>query len=260
MAVFRVNKTSDYTTISNYHFKDKNLSLKAKGLLSQMLSLPNDWDYSIKGLASINKENETAIKNALDELKQCGYLVVTKVAPKEGNNRISYVYDVFEQPQEVGSQGVGFLGVESLGVEVLGIEVQGLENHVQLNTNNKILNNKILNDKNTNDKRKKFIPPTLEEVEQYVTDNKLTVNAKDFIDYFEATGWVDAKGQKVISWKGKIRTWQRFQPQLNDKPKRGATFADLYEKEFGDDKEGNNANNDFDANIVPEVLCEYDIE
>lgn len=59
-------------------------------------------------------------------------------------------------------------------------------------------------------KKKKFIPPTLEEVETYVKDNELNVNAKDFVDYFEATNWVDAKGQKVISWKGKIRTWNSF--------------------------------------------------
>ena len=61
MSVIRINKNKDYVTMSNYHFKEKEMSLKAKGLLSEMLSLPDDWDYSIEGLVSINKENETAI-------------------------------------------------------------------------------------------------------------------------------------------------------------------------------------------------------
>lgn len=99
MSVIRVNKNSDYTVMSNYHFKDKRLSLKAKGLLSQMLSLPDTWDYTIAGLAYINKEGELAIKSALDELKENGYLLVTKLMPKDTESgRIEYVYDIFEIP------------------------------------------------------------------------------------------------------------------------------------------------------------------
>ena len=66
MAVIRVNKTKNYTIMSNYHFYEKEMSLKAKGLLSLMLSLPDEWDYSINGLVSICKENETSIKSTLD--------------------------------------------------------------------------------------------------------------------------------------------------------------------------------------------------
>ena len=139
MTVFRVNKDENYTTISNYHIKDKRISLKAKGLLTQMLSLPENWDYSIKGLIAINKENEIAIKSALNELKDYRYLIITKKLPDETESgRIEYVYDVYEKPkQEVQKQGVDFLGVEFLGVE----------NQVQLNTNNKNTNNKINNNK-----------------------------------------------------------------------------------------------------------------
>ena len=135
MAVFRVNKNSNYTVMSNHHFKDKNLSLKAKGLLSQMLSLPPDWDYTIAGLCAINKENETAIKSALEELKENGYLKVSKLLPNQTESgRIEYVYDIFEQPQ-------------NLGIEKQGIENLGLENQVQLNTNK--LSTKELNTDNT---------------------------------------------------------------------------------------------------------------
>ena len=62
MAVFRVERNKGYTVMSNYHLRDRNLSLKSKGLLSQMLSLPEDWDYTLKGLSSINKESIDAIR------------------------------------------------------------------------------------------------------------------------------------------------------------------------------------------------------
>ena len=71
-SVCRVNKNANYTVMSNYHLRSTNLSLKAIGLLSKVLSLPENWDYSIAGLTSICKEKETAIKAALDELKEWG--------------------------------------------------------------------------------------------------------------------------------------------------------------------------------------------
>ena len=76
MAVFKINKTTNYTVMSNHHLRNKELSLKAKGLLSIMLSLPQEWDYSIAGLCSIVKENESAVKSALAELKQFGITVI----------------------------------------------------------------------------------------------------------------------------------------------------------------------------------------
>lgn len=125
--IFRVEKNKNYTVMSNYHFKDKRLSLKAKGLLSMMLSLPDDWDYSIAGLVAICKENETAIKTALKELKQCGYLKVVKHTPSETDTgRFEYEYIVYENPEQE---------VEKQGVENLPVETQGVEKQGQLNTN-----------------------------------------------------------------------------------------------------------------------------
>lgn len=82
-SVCRVHKNANYTVMSNYHLQSRNLSLKAIGLLSKVFSLPDDWDYSIAGLTCICKENETAIKSALNELKEWGYLTVTKLMPSE---------------------------------------------------------------------------------------------------------------------------------------------------------------------------------
>ena len=125
--------------MSNYHLKEKDMSLKSKGLLSLMLSLPPDWDYSINGLISICKENETSIKSSLDELKKFGYLEVIKLMPNETETgRIEYVYNIYEIPK----QGVEKQGVEKQGVDFLGVEFLDLENQGQLNIEDKILNNK----------------------------------------------------------------------------------------------------------------------
>lgn len=98
MAVFRVGRTKDYITMSNRHFKNKNLSLKAKGLLSQMLSLPEEWDFTLKGLAHINKENIDAIRTAIWELEKEGYVVRRQV--RKANGKMGETeYLIFEIPQ-----------------------------------------------------------------------------------------------------------------------------------------------------------------
>lgn len=79
MAVFRVEKTRDYTVMSNYHLRDKNLTLKAKGLLSWMLSNTDGWDYSVAGIVEVMKENRDAINSALTELEDYGYLTRRKI-------------------------------------------------------------------------------------------------------------------------------------------------------------------------------------
>jgi len=73
MAVFRVERNSGYTVMSNHHLRNKELTLKAKGLLSQMLSLPEDWDYTLAGLSHINRESIDAIRTAVWELEKAGY-------------------------------------------------------------------------------------------------------------------------------------------------------------------------------------------
>ncbi|BBM40503.1 hypothetical protein JCM16776_0723 [Leptotrichia shahii] len=159
MATFRVNKTSDYTVISNYHLREKGMSLKAKGLLTLMLSLPENWDYSISGLASICAENETAIKTGLNELKKFGYLRISKIFPnkKRGNKKIEYVYEIFEKPldkrqkeQTTEEQTLESQVVENQGVENLPLESQAVENQGQLNT--KELNTNKLNTNKLNTK------------------------------------------------------------------------------------------------------------
>lgn len=173
MAYFRVNKNRDYTVMSNHHLRDKNLSLKAVGLLSKMLSLPDDWDYSVKGLVAICKDKESAVKSALTELKNQGYVVVTKLMPGvTDSGRIEYIYDIYESPQKQGAkkQGAKKQGVEKQGVEFLDLEILATENQPQLNTNR--LNTKELNTERASTQEKAVEPNVvnIEDQQKQTTD------------------------------------------------------------------------------------------
>lgn len=184
MATFRVNKTSDYTVISNYHLKEKGMSLKAKGLLTLMLSLPENWDYSISGLASICAENETAIKTGLNELKKFGYLRISKIFPnkKRGNKKIEYVYEIFEKPlkedkrqkeQKTEEQTLESQGVENQGVENLPLESQAVENQGQLST--KELNTNKLNTKEVSTKEYTYVKNEFSRVCEEIKNNWIKI-------------------------------------------------------------------------------------
>ena len=98
MAVYRVNKSRNYTVMSNFHLRDKNLSLKAVGLLSKMLSFNDGWKFSTRGLSAICKEGPDAILSALKELEKYGYLVRHRQRDNKGRMG-SMVFEIYEEPQ-----------------------------------------------------------------------------------------------------------------------------------------------------------------
>ena len=140
IAVIRVIKNKNYTVMSNTHLKDKRLSLKAIGLLSVVLGLPEDWHYTVNGLVGIVKDGKDSVGSAIKELKKNGYLRVEKIYPNENSNRIQYQYTFFENPQEVDFQGV----------ENQVVETQVLENPYTYKYTNKPNTNKL----NTNTQSK----------------------------------------------------------------------------------------------------------
>ena len=103
MAVFRVEKTRDYTVMANHHLKDRRLSLKAKGLLSVMLSLPEEWDYTLKGLAYISREGVDAIRESIRELEQTGYIVRTRKRNEQGHLK-GMEYVIYERSRPMDHQ------------------------------------------------------------------------------------------------------------------------------------------------------------
>ena len=151
MATFRVKKTENYTVMSNHHLRNKELSLKAKGLLSQMLSLPEDWDYTLEGLSKINKEKVDAIRTAVIELEKQGY--VKRHQTRDENGRMSSnEYIIYETPQEKPPSLENPTAVKPPSEKPLLenpttvnpiSEISASENPTQLNTN--ILNKKELN-------------------------------------------------------------------------------------------------------------------
>lgn len=131
--------------MSNTHLKDKRLSLKAIGLLSIVLGLPEDWHYTVNGLVGIVKDGKDSVESAIKELKKNGYLRVEKIYPNENSNRIQYQYTFFENPQEVD-----FQLLENQGIEKQSVETQVLENPYTYKDTNKPITNKL----NTNKQSK----------------------------------------------------------------------------------------------------------
>lgn len=132
MAVVRVEHTENYSIISNVGLREKGLSLRAKGLLCVMLSLPKDWDYSLFGLSVLCGESEGKIKTTLNELKQFGYVEVKKLMPNETESgRIEYEYIVYEMPKQESKKQA----LENQGVVFQAVENERLPNNNIYNTN-----------------------------------------------------------------------------------------------------------------------------
>lgn len=151
MAVFRIEKTRDYTVMSNHHLRNTSLSLKAKGLLSLMLSLPEEWDYTTKGLASICKDGVDSICSTIKELEYHGYIIRERVRNSKGQ-LTTIEYTILEQPkivlpeQEKPKRENPVLDKPALEKPIQ--EKPILENPAQLNTNisnTKELNKDVLN-------------------------------------------------------------------------------------------------------------------
>jgi len=147
MSVFRIEKTQNYTVMSNHHLRNAALSLKAKGLLSQMLSLPDTWDYTLSGLAHINREKVDAIREAVRELENAGYITRSRLRDEKGHLR-GTEYVIHEQPQENQAAETTENAALSpaLDYPTLGnptLENPTLENPTQLNID--VRNKEVLN-------------------------------------------------------------------------------------------------------------------
>ena len=129
MAVFRVERNTGYTVMSNHHLRNKELTLKAKGLLSQMLSLPEDWDYTLAGLSHINRVKIDAIREAVKELEKAGYIVRSRERDEKGRLR-GADYIIYEQPQP---PTLDLPTLENPTLDNPTLEKPTLENPTQLN-------------------------------------------------------------------------------------------------------------------------------
>ena len=137
MSVFKIEKNKNYTIMSNYHLRDKNLSYKAKGLLSFMLSLPEDWDYSVNGLVSLSKENIKAVRTGLKELEDNHYLIRERINLENG--KFDYNYFIYEIPHfEEHKHDENNPDMENPYLDSPSVESTTQINTNKINTNKKI--------------------------------------------------------------------------------------------------------------------------
>ena len=206
MSVFRINKTANYTVMSNHHFKEKGMSLKAKGLLSLMLSLPDDWDYSISGLATLSKDGKDSIMSALAELEKFGYLSRARITNEKGQFA-GVEYNIYEIPQEKKPN------TDKPNSATEELENPNTENAVQLNTN---LTNSLYNELymilSTNDAE------LLELYKQYIKareDMKAPLNAtslEKLITRAKRLSNDNIRVEKVLLETAIINNWKNVYP------------------------------------------------
>lgn len=197
MAIFRTHKLKNFTTISNYLIKDENLSLKDKGMMVVLLSLPETWEYSVLGLTAICKESKNTINDILNNLEKNEYLERKRIY--ENGKIKNWEYNIYELPKTLYLKE-NQLHPKKQDIENLDIEILDIENSTQLNTK----------ELNTKKSKKDFISPTLDEVKDYclnVRHNK--VDYQKFYDYYSTGEWKDSKGNKIKNWKQKIITWEK---------------------------------------------------
>ena len=192
---FKQEKLTDFTVIRNSIFKDKTLSIKAKGMACQLLSLPPTWEYSVRGLVGISNDGEASVRSALTELEEHGYLRREQNREEGKFGKSKYVI-------------TDMLKSEKPFVENPLADNPSAENHAQYNT-------KELNTKESNTKRYVFIKPAIEDIEDYINEKGYRVDAHKFYDYYESNGWKVGKNP-MKDWKAAIRNWARND---YDKPK-----------------------------------------
>lgn len=192
MSVFRIEKTNNYTVMSNYHLKDINLSYKAKELLSFMLSLPDDWDYSVKALVKVSKESIKAIRSTLKELEDMGYLTRTRI--QLNNGRFDYEYAIYEKPytQKGNTENGDTLKDTQINTKEINIKEQDkIDKAINIITKELIKNKKLIKILTNNNKSLTLKNSTLnekleskeDEIEELKEEN---FNLKYKLNYFES--------------------------------------------------------------------------
>ncbi len=233
MPILRIKKEKDYTVISNSVFYDSDLSLKAKGMLCQMLSFKDSWSFSIEGLTTRCKDGKASVMSALNELEEAGYFRREQLKENGRFKGVEYVVSEVKMS-------------DSPHAEIRNTENQHAENHAQLNTkesNTKELNTKDIYSDRAPKKKKRgdlhsnpSLRPTLEEVESYVREKNLNVDARFFYEFFSAGEWKDSLGHPVKNWKQKLITWSnqndRGSRVENTRVRRKSKSAE--QKDYGD--------------------------
>lgn len=204
MNIIRRKKNPNYTTVSNVFLRDKELSLKSKGVMAIVMSLPNDWDFSISGLVGIVQEGESAIRSAIKELIDLGYC--KKEIERDKGTFSKWVY-TFSEEKEFSPF------VENPQVENPQVENQGQLNKEVINStlpkDSKSTKEKDKKRLSVDNQKKKFIKPTIEQIQAYIDEKKLHFDAERFFYHYESKGWMVGKNH-MKDWKAACHTWENM--------------------------------------------------
>lgn len=207
MAVLRNPNRGKFTVIDNYALQDESLSLKARGLLVTMLSLPDNWQFSENGLCAIfQKDGQASIRSGLKELEEGGYL--TRKRTRDGFGRVSNVeWTICDYPH-----------LENPSVVNPNLDFRPQLNTKQSNTEIiKELNNRppVSPERGTTapEKRKRFVPPSVDDVRAYCAERGNHVDPQRFVDFYTANGWTQGRGKPIKDWRAAVRTWESREAQ-----------------------------------------------
>ena len=227
LTTIKVEKNQNYTIMSNWHLRDKELSLKAKGLMSYMLSLPPEWDFSVVGFASCLAESKNTISKILNELIDKGYM--ERKQERQGKLFSGYSYILHELSCRKNWDTKNWCP----------------KNEAQINT--KEINTKEINigGKAPRGTKKDFVPPTLEDIRAYITEKVeagkteyKNVDVNTFFDYYNEADWHMSNGRKIKSWKQCLVTWaSREWNKKQEQPKKEEVKRPIYADEIFTEEE-----------------------
>lgn len=228
MGKFTVHKTSNFTVMSNFHFKEKGMSLKAKGLLSLMLSLPDDWNYSVAGLVKLSKDGKDGVMTALAELEEFGYLTRERLTNHKGQFS-GIEYNIYEQPQRENPSAETPISANPILEKPMSEKASQLNNYP-----NKEL--KELNIKGLNTKDEQLIALYQQYIQ--VRDNMgspLTeIGLEKLIDRCERLSKYNVKVQKAILEAAIINNWKNvYMPRESELEAISKEYRDELKGMFG---------------------------
>lgn len=240
--VHREEHGDSFTIIDNGVLQNVNLSFEARGFFAYLLSLPDDWKFSIAGLVKLTGASESVVRRLLNELQVEGYIKINRHTNDRG--RVTrWTWDIYEAA--IRPESVQMLKSPDVETATSGKHQMWNAPHVEApergfttcgenDTIQSTNNIKVLNEQSTKEnKAKKFVPPTASEVKAYCQERNNGINPEEFIDYYASQGWKKANGRPVVDWKGCVRLWEkdRRKPTPNYIPKAQSGAVDWNEVE-----------------------------
>lgn len=227
MSVVRVHKNANFTVMSNYHFKEKKMSLKSKGLLSLMLSLPDDWDYTVAGLVTLSSDGKDSVNSALKELESFGYLTRTRLTDAKG--RFAGIeYNIYENPKEnpIAEKPISAKPIQDNPIS---------EKQPQSNTNSiKDLYNKLFMELNTNDDQLVMLYQEYIKVRENMKAPLTEIGLEKLIERCERLSKNNVKVQKAILEAAIINNWKNvYLPRESELDAITEEFRDEFKGMFG---------------------------